>query len=177
MSSNLGKKTQKTTSEVADCYYLYVHLFSDIFSISSSKYYRSSFYSTSSLKLVYGWLLSNSSMDGYSRIRLWMANLEVVYGFCRPHNNWISVLYPHHIIADIHLIFVADIGRFLDLFLGIQVKYYPGIRSKIPVRHRPKTDLKPLIFKLLPNFNNFVNFDDCIGKFTWNSVRLHPVFF
>ena len=32
------------------------------------------------------------------------------------------------------------------------------------------------IFPLQPKFGDFVHFDDCIGKTTSNSIKLHPVF-
>ena len=31
-------------------------------------------------------------------------------------------------------------------------------------------------FKILPNFSDFVNYNDCIGKSTSKSIRLQPVF-
>ena len=31
-------------------------------------------------------------------------------------------------------------------------------------------------FKLLPKLNDFINFDDCIGRITTNSIRLYAVF-
>ena len=31
-------------------------------------------------------------------------------------------------------------------------------------------------FEILPNFNDFVNSDDCIGKITSKSIRLKSVF-